>query len=114
MTEEDWVDSLRWLPDREIIKLHFSLQEKIKKHYKMRDVGDNLNRAIEFCKQQIALSSLAISALKKNENMYHDGVFYSPTHHGYQQYAVILRKNKELSELSRIRDKMISEGWSVK
>ncbi|WP_036983091.1 hypothetical protein [Providencia alcalifaciens] len=114
MTEEEWVDSLRWLPDEEIIKLHFSLQEKIKKHYRMREKGGNLNRAIEFCKQQIALSSLAISALKKNENMYHDGVFFSPSHHGYKQYVVILKKNKDLGEISRIRDKMLEEGWSVK
>lgn len=42
MTEEEWLEGLRGLPDDVILKIHFDLQEKIKKHYKLRDTGKNL------------------------------------------------------------------------
>lgn len=113
MTDNEWLDGLRGLPDEAILKLHFSLQEKIKKHYKMRDKANNLNKAIEYCKQQIALSPLAISALKRNQAMYNDGEFFAPSHYGYKQYSVILKKKKDLDELDRIKKKMINEGWRI-
>lgn len=75
MTEEEWLNGLRGLPDDVILQIHFDLQEKIKKHYKLREAGKNLEKAIHFCQQQIALAPLAMSALKKNPAMYNDGKF---------------------------------------
>jgi hypothetical protein len=67
MTEEEWLNGLRGLPDDVILQIHFDLQEKIKKHYKLRDTGKNLEKAIHYCQQQIALAPLTMSALKKTQ-----------------------------------------------
>lgn len=112
MTEEEWLNGLRWLPDDVILQIHFDLQEKIKKHYKLRETGKNLEKAIQFCKQQIALAPLAMSALKNTPAMYNDGQFFAPGHHGYRQYATILRKQKDHAKLTDLLDKKKSEGWA--
>ncbi|MGP7753339.1 hypothetical protein [Klebsiella pneumoniae] len=93
MTEDEWLEGLRGLPDDVILKIHFDLQEKIKKHYKLRDSGKNLEKAIHYCQQQIALAPLAMSAMKKNPGMYDNGQFFAPGHHGYRQYAALLNKS---------------------
>lgn len=62
MTEEEWLEGLRGLPDDVILKIHFDLQEKIKKHYKLREAGKNLEKAIHFCQQQIALGKVRTSS----------------------------------------------------
>lgn len=111
MTEEEWLEGLRGLPDDVILKIHFDLQEKIKKHYKLRDTGKNLEKAIHYCQQQIALAPLAMSALKKNAAMYNDGQFFAPRHHGYRQYTTILKKQKELDKLEMLLNKKKIEGW---
>ncbi|CAM7982926.1 hypothetical protein ISO70_10695 [Morganella morganii subsp. morganii] len=111
MTEEEWLDGLKNLPDDVILDIHFGLQEKIKKHYKLRDKGDNLNKAIHFCEQQIALSSRAMKAMKNNPAMYNGSEFFAPSHYGFKQYSVILKKRKELEKLSEITEKMKREGW---
>lgn len=111
MTEEEWLNGLRGLPDDVILQIHFDLQEKIKKHYKLREVGKNLEKAIHFCQQQIALAPLAMSALKKNPAMYNDGQFFAPGHHGYRQYATILKKQKELDKHEILLNKKKLEGW---
>lgn len=77
MTEDEWLEGLRGLPDDVILKIHFDLQEKIKKHYKLRDTGKNLEKAIHYCQQQIALAPLAMSAMKKNPGMYDNGQFFA-------------------------------------
>ncbi|MFP1891091.1 hypothetical protein ACLEEJ_00180 [Lonsdalea quercina] len=112
MTEDDWINGLRGLPDSLILKIHFGLQEKIKKHYRLRHTEDNLKRAIHFCQQQIALAPLAMSALKNNPSMYNGGEFFAPSHHGYKQYAVILKKQKEFDKLAGLLAKKDSEGWA--
>lgn len=112
MTEEEWLNGLRGLPDAVILQLHFDLQEKIKKHYKLRDTGKNLDKAIHFCQQQIALAPLAMVAIKNNPNMYNDGEFFAPSHHGYRQYATILKKQKKFEELEKLLSKKESEGWA--
>lgn len=112
MTEDEWLDGLRGLPDAVILQIHFDLQEKIKKHYKLRETGKNLEKAIHYCQQQIALGPLAISALKKNQAMYNEGQFFAPSHHGYRQYATILKKKKEFDKLERLLDKKKREGWA--
>lgn len=126
MTEGEWLDWLRHLSDDKIIQLHFGLQEKIKKHYKLRAVGDNLNKTVELCKQQIALAPLTSQALRrkhderweelntikrKNGMATHVWPFELPAHHGYRQYAIILRKQKDFDTLDVIESKRKSEGW---
>lgn len=112
MTEDEWLEGLRGLPEDVILKIHFDLQEKIKKHYKLRDSGKDLEKAIHYCQQQIALAPLAMSALKKNPAMHHDGKFFAPAHHGYRQYATILRKQKDTAGLDGLLKKKKAEGWA--
>ncbi|ECK7391418.1 hypothetical protein FRN05_17400 [Salmonella enterica subsp. enterica] len=124
MNEKEWLDGLRHLSDSMIIKLHFELQEKIKKHYKLRADPRHLKAAIQFCEQQIALAPLSFKALKKTHEerikeyelilgkSHPDSVFYAPAHHGYRQYSTILQRNKELKKLAEIETKRESEGWA--
>ncbi len=112
MTEEEWLEGLRGLPEDVILKIHFDLQEKIKKHYKLRDSGKNLEKAIHYCQQQIALAPLAMSAMKKNPGMYDNGQFFAPGHHGYRQYATILKKQKDAAGLDALLKKKKAEGWA--
>ncbi|KLG18613.1 hypothetical protein [Enterobacter kobei] len=122
MDTKEWVDGLRWLRDEQIVDLHFQLQEKIKEHYKMRDIGDNLERAIQFCEQQVALAELAFPALKAKHNKQADEYealtgskspveFYAPAHHGYRQLITIMKKRKQLDRVAQLEAKKRSEGW---
>ncbi len=91
----------------QIVQVHFGLQEDIKKYYKLRGEGDNLARAEHLCEQMIALSELAFPALRhahdKRVEEYesltgnkYPSEFYPPSHYGYSQLSVILKKRKEL------------------
>ncbi|MCK7106450.1 MULTISPECIES: hypothetical protein [Enterobacter cloacae complex] len=111
MTDSEWLDGLRHLSNDQILKVHFELQEKIKKHYKQREKGNNLEKAIALCEQQIALAPLSIKALKSNPALYTNGEFFTPRHHGFTQLSVILKKRKELDKLQIIQNKMKMAGW---
>ncbi|MEP9179705.1 hypothetical protein ABKT77_13130 [Enterobacter cloacae] len=122
MNIKEWVDGLRWLSDEQIVDLHFQLQEKIKEHYKKRDIGDNLERAIQFCEQHVALAELALPALKAKHNKQaaeYEALtgskspveFYAPAHHGYRQLITIMKKSKQLHRVAELEAKRRSEGW---
>lgn len=122
MDTKEWVDGLRWLSDEQIVDLHFKLQEKIKEHYKQRDVGDNLERAIHFCEQHVALAELAFPALKAKHNKQaseyealtgskYPAEFYAPAHHGYRQLITIMKRGKQLDRVTQLEEKRRSEGW---
>nr|DAE23012.1 MAG TPA: hypothetical protein [Siphoviridae sp. ct2u94] len=112
VTEEEWLDGLRHLSHDQILQAHFSLQEQIKKHYKLRAEPKHMKKAIALCEQHIALAPLAIEAMKQNPHMYSNGEFFAPGHHGYRQYAIILRRKKEFDKLNEIEKKKCSEGWA--
>lgn len=124
MTEEEWLNGLRQLSHGKIVQAHFGLQEKIKKHYKLRAQGNNLKKAISLCEQQIALAPLAMAALRATHKAHCDeyravigrdipnNEFYPPSHHGYRQYAVILKRAKNFEKLAEIEAKKKSEGWA--
>lgn len=124
MTEEEWLDGLRHLSHDQILQAHFSLQEQIKKHYKLRADPKHLKKAIALCEQHIALAPLAMLALKNAHNIrvaeykkvtgkrHPNSEFHIPSHHGYRQYAVILRRQKDSDKLEKIENKKLLEGWS--
>lgn len=64
MDIKEWVDKLRWLSSEQIVHTHFQLQEQIKQHYKMREVGNNLKKATHLCEQMVAFAELAYPALE--------------------------------------------------
>lgn len=122
MDRREWVDRLRWLSAEQIVDLHFKLQEEIKKHYKLRNSGDNLERAIQFCEQQIALGELAFPALKAihdaKANEYesltgkaYPADFYAPSHHGYRQLITIMKKRKDFDRVKQLEQDMAKDGW---
>ncbi|MDX7271957.1 hypothetical protein SJ322_06760 [Serratia marcescens] len=124
MTEEEWLGGLRHLSNDQIIQVHFGLQEQIKKHYKLRADAFHLEKAIELCKQQIAFAPLALPALKAAHDArvssYETWIkkphpfpeFKAPGHHGYYQYSVILRRQKDFDKLAEIEEKRKREGWA--
>ncbi|RZM88597.1 MULTISPECIES: hypothetical protein [unclassified Escherichia] len=122
MELQEWVDRLRWLSHEQIVQVHFGLQEEIKKYYKLRDEANNLARAEHLCEQMIALTELAFPALKRAHdkrveeyesltgNKY-PSEFYPPSHYGFSQLVVILKKRKDYKRIEELREKMIKDGW---
>lgn len=122
MNKKEWVDGLRWLNHHQIIDLHFKLQEEIKKHYKLRDSGDHLERAVQLCEQQVALGELAFPAMKKKhaeQAAEYEAVigkkysveFYAPGHHGYRQLITIMKKRKDFNRVCQLEKQRDDEGW---
>lgn len=127
MDLQEWRDKLSWMSNEQLIQAHFSLQEQIKKHYKLRDVGNNLKKAISLCEQQIALSPMVMKAMKEKHRADWEAVsevnramgrqtsmpeFYAPAHHGYRQLCVILKKQKKPEEAAKLELQRDSEGWA--
>lgn len=113
MDIKEWVDGLRWLSADQVVDLHFKLQEQIKKHYKLRAEGKNLEKATQLCEQQVALAELALPALKQKWERDFKGVeFYAPAHHGYRQLITIMKKQKNLDRVAELEAKRDAEGWS--
>lgn len=124
---DEWLQKFSNATNARILKTHFDLQEKIKSHYKMRAEGKNLEKAIMYCERQIALAPLTMRVMQEN---HHDEIevgnkirresgypeinipFFFPGHHGYKQYAVILKKQKDFDKLAELLAKKESEGWA--
>lgn len=116
LSKREWLEPLKSLPDQVILDTHFKLLSLIKKHYKMRDKGKNLDIAIDFCEQAITLSNFVIEAMKRKHaelirisGQYHK--FFYPSNPAYTQYAVILKKQKNFKKLEIINAKKEAEGW---
>ena len=117
------VDKIQSLSDDEVIKIHFDIQEEIKKQYKNREKKDSLDKAIELCEMAISISGLVMQAMK---NKHKKGCeeylsifgkpspasdFYHPSHYAYSQLCVILKKNGNQKRLDEVVRKISSEGW---
>ncbi|MDC5880709.1 hypothetical protein ACL9R0_05910 [Proteus mirabilis] len=117
------VDKIQNLSDDEIIKLHFDLQEEIKKLYKNREKKDCLDKAIELCDMAISISGLVMRSMKNEHERECDEYrtifgkpspasdFYYPSHYAFNQMRVILRKNGNQQRLDEITRKIRAEGW---
>ncbi|MES4613567.1 hypothetical protein V2154_13395 [Ewingella sp. CoE-038-23] len=127
MDLQEWRDKLAWMSNEQMIQAHFGLQEQIKKHYKLRDVGNNLKKAISLCEQQIAMSPMVMKAMREKHLADWKAVsevsgavvrqtvmpeFYAPSHHGYRQLCVILKKQKKPEEAATLEVQRSEEGWA--
>lgn len=120
LSKREWLEPLKKLPDQVIIDMHFKILSLIKKHYKLRAQGKNLDVAIDFCEQGITLSRLVIEAMKRKHSEIssiaeqytgkRDKFFY-PNNPAYTQYAVILKRQKNFDKLAVINSKKEAEGW---
>ena len=116
LSKREWLEPLKELPDQVIIDTHFKILSLIKKHYKLRSQGKNLDIAIDFCEQAITLSKFVIEAMKRKhaESIKISGRYYKffyPNNPAYTQYAVILKRQKNFKKLEIINAKKEAEGW---
>ncbi|ARU94557.1 hypothetical protein [Tatumella citrea] len=107
----------------DIVDLHFEIQEAIKTAYRLRKDPKQLSLAIELCEESISISDIVIEAMKEKHRArlkeYEDVVgmkpsntkFFYPSHHGYSQLSIILRRSGDADRGAVITKKIESEGW---
>ena len=96
---EDLVDDVTDVETR-----HFIFMHKAKIYYRWRDVDDfALEKAIEGCRQQIAVSKQAARALEIDGDI--------PSHHGFKQLAIIEEKRGNYGEAIALCEQAKSDGW---
>jgi tetratricopeptide (TPR) repeat protein len=86
---------------------HFLYQGLIETYYKDRENPEYYNLAIEYCKKQILMQKEA--AKKWKEDYPGDSL---PSHHGYEQYAIILEKEKRYDEAIELSREAERNGWA--
>lgn len=86
---------------------HFFFQQMIEVYYKDRIEPTSLQKAISACEQQIAIAPKAAKSFRtKHKNL------PLPSHKGYEQLVVILRKSAKFQEALDLCNKAKSEEWS--
>jgi hypothetical protein len=96
-----------YVPETEkILDVHFFYHDKIKIFYRNRETEAHaLEKAIEACEQQIAISKQAANGFKME---FWDSL---PGHTGYEQLAIIKEKQKDYRYVIKISEKALKEGW---
>lgn len=79
----------------------------IELYYKDRDAEGGLDRAVQACKNQIAIAPEAAAAFLKT----FDGGSL-PAHKGYEQLAIVLEKQKKFQEAIALCIQADSQGWA--
>ncbi len=90
-----------------VLDVHFLYQQMIEIYYKDRDKPEYMDRAVEACRQQIALAPRVADAFKAE---YGDSPL--PAHKGYEQLAIILEKEKCFQDVIALSGQAESEGWA--
>ena len=91
-----------------VLDRHFLFQAKNEIYYRFRDIDDfALERAIKACEQQIAISTEAADAFKKE---YPDQEL--PGHVGYIDLAIIREKEGRLEDAIRLCEGALAQNWS--
>jgi tetratricopeptide (TPR) repeat protein len=93
--------------DANVLDVHFLFGEKLSLYYKDRDNPGYLEKAIDACKQQIALADKAARAFQAE---YRDSPL--PGHKGYQQLAIILEKQMDFEEAIALCSQAEKQGWA--
>jgi len=86
---------------------HFTLQGLIQIYYRDRDKDDFYAKAIEYCKRQIKMQSQASAKFKQE---YPNQAL--PAHVGYEQYSIVLEKEKKYSEVISLSEEANRNGWA--
>jgi tetratricopeptide (TPR) repeat protein len=103
--------SLSLLEDsNNLVDLHYALSSAITIYYKERTDESIMKKVIDLCYKQIQIAKKAIPALRKE--LYLTKEEHLPTHKGYEQLAIILKKQKNFKEVIQICEKAKKEGWS--
>lgn len=90
-----------------ILDKHFAILEDIQRYYRLRDLPGMLDKAIDACRQQIAISRETAAAFL---DQYPGQPL--PAHTGYEQLSIILDKQGKRHEAIELCKKAEQEGWS--
>lgn len=93
-----------------LVDLHYALSSAITIYYKERGDALVMQKIIYLCYKQIEISKKVIPDLRKE--LYLTKKEPLPTHKGYEQLAVILKKQKNFKEVIQICEKAKKEGWA--
>ena len=98
--------------DENAFDMHLLLGNMGDVYYKNKNKDNNLSNAIEFYKKQIAISTAAASAWKKECKIIGGTPGRMPSHRGYTQMAIILEKQKYYREAYKLCKKANNEEWT--
>lgn len=85
--------------------LHFYYQQLIQFYYKLRSNDTYLEKAILYCNKQIDISSFVSKEMKEDFPTL-------PRHIGYEQLAIIEKKNKNWQKVIEICKQAQKEKWN--
>lgn len=88
-----------------LIDIHFYYQSLIQFYYKLRDKSEFLEKAVFYCKKQIEIAPLVSKEMKNDFPAL-------PRHVGYEQLAIIEKKNKNWQKVIDICTKAKKEKWN--
>ncbi len=90
-----------------VLDLHFLYQQIIETYYKDRDKPECMDKAVEACRQQIALAPSAAKAFKAEY-----GNSPLPSHKGYEQLTIVMEKQGRFREALELSQQAESQGWA--
>ncbi len=92
----------------DILDLHFTLQQEMEIYYRERDTDSTaLEKAIKACEDQI---NIAPQAAKQFLKEYPDQSL--PAHAGYEQLAIILKKQGNFKRVIELSEQAKKQGWT--
>jgi len=90
-----------------ILSQHFAEQAKCELFYRWRNIDEfALDRAVEMCERSIVISLACANAFKSNR-----AFGFLPSHHCFQQYAIIEEKRGNTEKAIAIAEMARSQGW---
>lgn len=93
--------------DIPVEELHFIYMFLIQTLYKNRDYGNLLELAEEMCNKQIEIAPLAAKSF--SESPFFIGM---PNHTGFEQLAILEKKNKNWQRVIELCETAKTQGWS--
>ena len=87
-----------------VLDLHLIYNHLIASLYRNRDFEGAFPLCVDICNRQIEIGSQAALEFKKESP-------YMPSHRGFEQLAIIEKKNKNWSRVIEICEKAKAQGW---
>lgn len=89
-----------------VLDLHFIYHNLIQTLYRHRDVGGAFDLCVNICERQIEIAPQAAAAFKSDTSF--TGL---PTHAGFEQLAIIEKKNKNFARVLELCENAKAQGW---
>ena len=89
-----------------VLDLHFIYHNLIQTLYRHRDLDGIFNMCVNICERQIEIAPQAAAAFKSDTSF--TGL---PTHAGFEQLAIIEKKNKNWSRVLELCENAKAQGW---